>query len=77
MGVKYPESKSKNNFLSFAAESQVQGRAKLNVIFTPEKLLKRGQIALFRIVWLEEGPNLKPTLLLNHGLLNYLDGVNK
>ena len=72
-----PESKSKNNFSYFGAESPVQSRDKLNVIFSLEKLLKRGQIVLFSIVRLEQGANYKPTLLLNRGLLNYLAGVNK
>ena len=44
-----PESKFENNFSSFAAESQVQSRGKLNVIFPPEKLFNRGQIGLFSI----------------------------
>ena len=46
-------------------------------MFAPEKPLKRGRIALFRIVRLKQGASLKPTLLLNRGLLNYLADVNK
>ena len=72
-----PESKSVKNFPSFAAKSQVQSRGKLNVIFSPAKLLKRGQIAFFSIVRLKQGASLKPTLLMISSLLNYLAGVNK
>ena len=57
--VEIPESKSVNNFSRFAAESQVQNRSKLNVIFPPEKLLKRGQIASFSKVRLKQGVSLK------------------
>ena len=55
-----PESKSENNFSSYATESQVQSKGKLNAIFSPKKLLKRGQIALFSIVRLKPGVRLKP-----------------
>ena len=43
-------------------------------IFPCEKLLKRGQIALFSIVRLKQGTSLKPTLFLNSEILNYLVG---
>ena len=72
-----PESKSENNFSFFAAESQGQSRGKLNVIFTSEKLFKRGQLSLFIIGRLTQGASLKPILLLNRGLFYYLAGVNK
>ena len=75
--MKYPESKSENNFSSFAAKSQVQNKGIINVIFPPEKLIKLGQIALFSIVRLKQGASLKPTLLLNRALLNYLTSVYK
>ena len=73
----YPESKSENNFSSFSAESQIQSKGKLNVIFPPKKLLKLGQIALFSIVRLKQGTSIKTTLLLNRDFLNYLAHVNK
>ena len=77
-GRTIPESKSKNNFSSFAVESYVQSKGKLNLIFSPEKLLKRKKIALFSIVkQLKQRDSLKSTLMLNRGLLNYLAGVNK
>ena len=72
-----PESISENNFSSFAAESQVQSRGKLNVIFPYEKLLKSRQITFFIIVRLKQGASLKPILLLNRGLLNYLASVHE
>ena len=53
------------------------GVGKLNVIFATEKIFICGQIALFSIVRLKQGASLKPTLLLNRDLLNYLAGVNK